>query len=78
MKKFAAKSLKKYVEITAIISYFLHFPTKYTMFLFVECAAVMEILLTRTYPMTKIVNDYVMLCSFQPLDFVEKLHRLLG
>ena len=40
------KELRKYVESTAIIIFFVHFPTKYTIFLFVECAAVMEILLT--------------------------------
>ena len=74
MKKFAVKSL----ESTAIIIFFGYFPTKYTIFLFVECAAVMEIFLTQTYSRTNIVNDYAMLWSSQPSDFVEKLHRLLG
>ena len=72
------KEFRKYVERTAIIIFFVNFPMKYTIFLFVECAAVMEILLTRTYSRTNIVNDYVMSWSFQPSDFVEKLYRLLG
>ena len=72
------KEFRKYVESTAIIIFFVYFPTKYTIFLFVECTAVMEILLTRTYSRTNIVSDYVMSWSFQPSDFVEQLYRLLG
>ena len=59
------KEFRKYVESTAIYLFFLvYFPTKYTIFLFVGCAAVMEIPLTRTYSRTNIVTDYVMLSSF--------------
>ena len=73
-----SKEFRKYVESAAIIIFFVYFPTNYTIFLFVECAAVMEILLTRTYSRTNIVSDYVMSWSFQPSDFAEKLYRLLG
>ena len=76
-EEICGKGFRKYVESTAIIIFFVYFPAKYTTFRFVECAALMEILLTRTYSRTNIVNDYVM-WSFQPSDFVEKLHRLLG
>ena len=78
MKKCAVKSLESTSKGRLSLFFFVNFPMKYTIFLFVECAAVMEILLTRTYSRTNIVNDYVMSRSFQPSDFVEKLYRLLG
>ena len=56
MKKFAVKRS----ESTAVVLFFVYFPTKEAKFLLVECAAVMEILLTRTYSRPTIVNGYVM------------------
>ena len=56
-EEMCGKEFGKYVESAAIIIFFVYFPTKYTIFLFVECAAVMEILLNRTYSRINISRE---------------------
>ena len=77
-EEICGKGFRKYVESLAIIIFFRLFPDEVHNILFCGVRGCDGNLLTRTYSRTNIVNDYVMLWSFQPSDFVEKLHRLLG